>query len=95
MANIKFEEDKAGIREIRKSAGMQAILKDAAQALADEANAKAEGHKDYLHIDRFIAAPYGSHVDVLDNTAVGQAHTRTSLSHKLEAKFNILATTNH
>lgn len=95
MADVKFVPDTKGIQEIFKSQGMQAVLRQEAQKKADEANSRAESYKDYLHIDEFKTPPYGAHVDVLDRTAVGQAHTRTSLSHKLEAKFNILAPTNH
>lgn len=95
MANVKFVPDPKGISEICKSKDMQEALRSAAQGFADEANYKAESHKDYLHITEFQTAPYGVHVDILSHSAVGQAHTRTSLSHKLEAKFNILASTNH
>ena len=95
MADVKFIPDSNGIRQIFKSSEMQAVLKDAAQSFADEANARASSHAADLGIKEFRVPPYSSHVDVLTNTAVGQAHTNGKMGHRDFAKFNTLASVNH
>lgn len=95
MADVEFKINRSGIREIFKSGGMQAALKECAQTLADRANREAEWHKNKLHIKEFQVPPYAAHVDVLNNTAVGAAHTNGKMGQADMAKFNTLAGVNH
>lgn len=95
MADVDFKIDRSGIREIFKSAGMQSALMEHAQTLAERANREAEWHKKKLHINKFKKPPYAAHVDVLDNTAVGAAHTNGKMGQADMAKFNTLASVNH
>ena len=95
MADVEFKLNSAGIREIFKSAGMQAVLKEYAQAFADEANSRAENHKKELHISEFKVPPYAAHADVLRGTAVGAAHTNGKIGQLDQAKFNTLNSVNH
>lgn len=95
MADMDFKLNKAGLREIFKSAGMQAALRNEAEKLATKANKVAEAHAKELHIDHFKAPPYGAHVDVLRNTAVGAVHTNHIMGRKDQAKFSTLNSVNH
>lgn len=96
MADVVFKPNSAGIQEICKSPEMQAALLPLAQKLADEANREAEScHAAFLHIDRFEKPPYAAHVDVLDHTAVGAAHTNGKMGRADFAKFQTLAHVNH
>lgn len=95
MADVEFELDKSGLMEIAKSPGMQAALMSEASKLAGAANAAARGHEKALHITAFKKPPYAAHVDVLDRTAVGAAHSNTEMGRLDEAKFKSLSGRNH
>ncbi len=73
MADVDFKPDSAGIQEICKSAGMQAALLSCAEDLAAQANLRADPKN--ARVSAFEVPPYAAHVDVLDRTAVGAAHT--------------------
>lgn len=95
MGSVDFKMDKAGVIEICKSAGMQAVLLDAAKEKAAGANAAAAGHEKALHITSFKVPPYAAHVDVLDRTAVGAAHTNGKMGQLDQEKFKSLSRQNH
>lgn len=90
-----FQLNSAGLIEICKSSGMQAALMEAASKKANAANADAQGNEKALHITAFKKPPYGAHVDVLDNTAVGAAHTNGKMGRLNESKFKSLSKQNH
>lgn len=93
MASVKLNP--AGIEEVCKGAPMRAALLDAAQRLADGANARAAGHEKALHISEFRKPPYAAHVDVLAHTAVGAAHTNGKMGRLDQAKFKSLSAQAH
>lgn len=97
MADVTFVPDAAGIREIARSEGMQAALREEAGRICAAANSDARTHEGGLHIrgGRFEVGPYGSSVDVLDNAAVGVVFTRTAVARMNEAKNKSLASQNH
>lgn len=95
MADVDFVLNRAGIREVCKSGGMQVALLECAEKLADRANSEAEWHKDKLHISEFRVPPYAAHVDVLTHTAVGAAHTNGKMGQRDMERFNTLAGANH
>ena len=86
MADVEFELNNAGIVEIAKSPDMQAALLSEASQTAGAATAAARGHE---------KPPYAAHVDVLDRTAVGAAHSNTEMGRLDEAKFKSLSRQNH
>lgn len=83
MADVDFKPDSAGIQEICKSAGMQAALLEGAQSLASAANMRANPKN--ARVTTFEVPPYAAHVDVLDRTAVGAAHTNGRIGQLNEA----------
>lgn len=93
MADFKL--NRAGLREVFKSEGMQEVLLSYAQELADEANNQAKGHEKGLHISEFHVPPYAAHVDVLSGTAVGAAHTNGKMGRLDHAKYSTLNAVNH
>lgn len=95
MADVDFKLNSAGLREIFKSDGMQAVLMEHAEAFAAEANSRAESHKRELHVNDFKVPPYAAHVDVLRGTAVGAAHTNGRMGQLDNAKFHTLNSVNH
>ena len=95
MADVEFELNNAGIVEIAKSPDMKAALLSEASKIAGAANAGARGHEKALHITGYKKPPYAAHVDVLDRTAVGAAHSNTEMGRLDEAKFKSLSRQNH
>lgn len=95
MANAEFKLNRAGLREVFKGPGMQAVLLEHAQEFAAEANARAESHKRDLHITDFKVPPYAAHADVLRGTAVGAAHTNSKIGRLDQSKFQTLNAVNH
>lgn len=95
MADVEFKVNPAGIREIFKGAGMQAVLREHAEIMASEANSRAQIHTKLLHINGFDVPPYAAHVDVLSGTAVGAAHTNGKMGQIDQAKFHTLNAVNH
>lgn len=93
MADVEFEWDKAGLIEICKSAGMQAVLGSVAADIASSANANADPKT--IHVSDFTVSPYASHVDVLDRTAVGAVHTNSEIGRIYESATHTLAGLNH
>lgn len=83
MADVDFKPDSAGIQEICKSSGMQAVLLESAQSLASAANMSANPNN--ARVTAFEVPPYAAHVDVLDRTAVGAAHTNGRIGQLNEA----------
>ena len=95
MANVNFRMNNAGIRDIAKSVGMQNVLKEAAKSLADEANASANSHADWLYEKKYRVQPYAAGVTVARGTAIGYATTATSVGFVDEKRYKSLSTTNH
>lgn len=67
-----FVMDKKGVEEIWKSAGMQAVLQEAADAKCAELSAMARSTKRCADVNE----PFITHVDVLQHTAAGAVHTK-------------------
>lgn len=95
MSFSNFKLDKAGVAEISKSAGVQAILREHAESLASNANTIAHSHKSGLHISDFEVEPYAADVDVLNYTAVGAVHTNGKIGQIDHAKYSTLNAINH
>ena len=83
MADTEFKPNSAGIQEICKSPSMQAVLLELAQKKAGAANLRANPRN--IHVSSFEVPPYAAHVDILDNTAVGAAHTNGKIGQLNEA----------
>ena len=94
MADVVFEFDRAGIREICKSAGMRSALLGEAESLASAANADALPPKE-LHVTAFEAPLYAAAVDELSGTCVGVAYTNSPVGGYNEAKRKSLSKQNH
>ena len=88
-----YKPNPAGWQQVFKSAGMQAALDAAVSPIAERANANFglhAGDKVPLRVKngtvRMVKfngvpriAPYGSHVDVADRTAIGKVVCKTAL----------------
>lgn len=90
-----FRFDPSGIEEVAKSGAMQSELLRHAQKIAHQANALASTHVDGLHITGFQVDPYAAHVDILDHTAVGAAHTNGKMGQIDQAQYATLDSVNH
>lgn len=95
MADVDFELSKPGLIEVFRSGGMQAALSEVVTRLRDEANTEALSHRDALGIAEFRTAPYMSHVDVLDRTAVGAVSTASPMGRLDNNQFKTLDKLNH
>ena len=88
-----YRPNEAGWRQVFKSAGMQSALKSAIEPIAARANANFGLHagdrvplkvkNGTIQMVKFNGTPkkppYGSYVDVLDNTAIGKVVSMTEL----------------
>lgn len=91
MANVEFRPNMGGIRAVLKGAGCRAALKEAAEGMAGEANARGRSHfRGPLAVD-----PYGSAVDEHSHVAVGRVFTRTKMGRLDQARHHTLDGVNH
>lgn len=91
MAEAEFRLNRAGLREIFRSQGMQDALMGAAQAKAGEANGRARtdaGHG-------LAKSPYEAYTRVLGGTAIGAVSTTGREGAAHEARHHTLSGTNH
>lgn len=95
MADVDFDYNNAGLIEVFRSAGMRAALSEVVTRLVNEANTEALSHGDALEIADFDTAPYISHVDVLDRTAVGAVSTASETGRLDNNQFKTLDRINH